>query len=482
MTLKNHFKKGLVWTFIDNVFLRGFTFIILLGLARLLSPKDFGLIGIISIFIVIGTAIIEGGMGNSIIRDNTSNKTDYTSVFYGNLILSFIIYPILYITAPYIAIYFNEIQLVNLIRVYSISFILSAFFSIQQSVLIKEMKFKKITLFNLPGVILGSFIGLILAYLGYGVWSLVWMHLSTQAINAIIYWINSDWIPEFKICFKKLKKHFLFGYKLMISSLLSLTMKEVYPFIIGKFFSINILGYYSQAKALRGYPVNLISSTISRVTYPLLSKIQNDSKKVSQVYRSILKNLFFTICPIMFYLMIIAKPLFIVLFTEKWLPAVPYFQILVISGMLIPIHSFNINVFKIYNRTDLFLKLAIVKLFMVTISVFLGIKFGIYGLLTTMVMTSFLALLVNTYYSGKLINYNTLSQLKDMSPIFLIGIVSSAFCYFLLIELKELHNILIIIIIGILFGITYLILSYFLNKKSFLEVKYLILSLINKKG
>jgi O-antigen/teichoic acid export membrane protein len=481
MILKKQLKRGLIWTFIDNVFLRGFTFIVMLGLARLLTPKDFGLIGVISIFIVIGSAIIEGGMGNSIIRENKADKTDFTAVFYGNMIISFIIYPILYLTAPIISDFFNEIELTSLIRVYGLSFIFSAFFNIQQNVLRKEMMFKKITLFNLPAVILGSSIGLILAYLGYGVWSLVWMQLSILLIKAIVYWSNSDWIPEKNISFVKLKKHFKFGYKLMISSLLDSIIKEAYSFVIGKKFSISTLGYFNQAKTLRNYPVNLISSVISSVTYPLLSKIQDDNKKISEAYREILRSLFFIICPVMLCLMVVAKPLFIFLFTEKWVSAAPYFQILVLSGMLTPIHSFNINIFKIYDRTDLFLKLEIVKVFMVTISILSGILFGIYGLLIAMVITSFLGLFVNTFYSGRLINYKTLDQLKDMFPILFIGAIVSALGFFLMIEFKGFHNILVIIILTIFFTVTYLGLSYILNRKSFLEIKKLFIKLMIKK-
>lgn len=481
MSLKHQLKKGLIWTFIDNVFLRGFTFFIMLGLARLLSPTDFGLLGIISIFIVIGNAIIEGGMGNSIIRDNTADRSDYTSVFFGNLIISFAVYPILYFLAPFIANYFNDQLLVNLIRVYSLSFIFSAFFSIQQSVLIKEMKFKKITLYNLPALVIGSLIGLTMAYLGYGVWSLVWMQLSILLIKGVVYWSNSDWTPEMKISTIKLKKHFLFGYKLMISSLLDSLMREVYSFLIGKKFSISTLGYFNQAKTLRSYPVNLISSIISSVTYPLLSKMQDDKTKVSNTYRTILKTIFFIISPIMFCLMIIAKPLFIVLLTDKWLPAVPYFQILVVSGMLVPIHSFNINVFKVYDRTDLYLKLEIIKIFMVAISIFSGIFFGIYGLLIAIVITSFLALFVNTYYSGRLINYTTIHQLKDMLPILIIGSLASVVSYLLKNTLEGFHNIIIILITGVFFLSLYIGFSYLLNKKSFFEVKGLMLNLLSKK-
>ena len=475
MSLNKQLKRGLKWTFIDTFFLRGFTFLVLLGLARLLTPGDFGLIGVISVFMIIGTAIIEGGMGNSIIRDNTATETDYSSVFYGNIVMSFLIYPIMYLVAPIIADYFNDKILTNLIRVSALNFIISAFFSIQHSVLTKKMMFKKITLFNLPAVIIGSFIGLFLAYYGYGVWSLVYMHLSTQLIKVVIYWSNSDWKPEARISFLKLKKHFLFGYKLMISSLLNSIMTEVYSFLIGKKFSLNTLGYYNQAKTLRDYPVGLISAVISKVTFPLLSEIQEDKKKVSETYKLILRSIFFIISPIMFFLMVVAKPLFLILLTEKWLPAVPYFQILLISGILIPIHTFNINIFKIYDRTDLFLKLEIVKFFMVFLSILFGIFFGIYALLISIVVISFVALFVNTYYSGNLISYTTLDQLKDMFPVVLISIITFILSFFLVNLLDYYHRIVVVVIIFFFFSVVYIGISYLINKKHFYEMKKILL-------
>lgn len=481
MSLKQQFKSGLFWTFIDAIFLKGFTFLVMLGLARLLTPKDFGLIGVISIFIVIGTALIDGGMGNSIIRDNKADISDFSSVFFGNMLISFAIYPVLYFTAPLIANFFNEVILINIIRLYGLSFLLSPFFSIQHSVLVKEMEFKKITILNLPSVIIGSLVGLTLAYLGHGVWSLVWMRLSMLIIKAILYWTNSKWIPELKISTEKLKKHFKFGYKLMISSLLDSLTKEVYSFLIGKSFSIKTLGYFNQAKSLRNYPVTLISTIMSKVTYPLLSKIQEDKGKVALTYGRILRSIFFVICPIMLCLLIIAEPLIVSFLTDRWLTSVPYFQILTISGMLIPIHSFNINVFKIYNRTDLFLKLEIIKVAMVFVTIFFAITFGIYGLLISIVVSSYLSFFVNTYYSGELINYSTLHQLKDMAPVFLIGLFTSIISYFLIFALKNFHNYVQIIVTISFFLLIYTIISYFFNKKTFIEVKELVFNLIAVK-
>lgn len=480
MSIKNQLKSGLFWVFIDTVFLRSFSFLITIGLARILSPEDFGLIGLISIFILLGSSVVDSGMGNSIIRDREATIVDYSSVFYGNLIISFAIYALLFFLAPFIANYFEKSILTNLVRLYALSFILSALFNIQQSVLVKNMEFKKLTFYNLPATIIGSLLGLCLAYYGFGVWSLIYMNLSTTLIKVIIYWINSDWVPKRKISIPKLKKHFLFGYKLMLSSLLDTSMKEVYSFLIGKKFSIDTLGYFRQAKSVRNYPVNLFTTVLSKVTYPMLSKIQDDKEKTARAYSSIIKSIFFVICPAMFCLIVVAKPVFVLLLTEKWLPAVPYFQILAVSGMLIPIHSFNINILKVYARTDLFLKLEIIKVVLTLVSITFGLLYGIYGLLITIVVTSFLALFINTYYSGKLINYSTVNQLKDMIPILFMATIAITVSYFFSIQVSTLHNILQISTVSLVFISSYLLLSFVLNKTALLEVKAMLFMMIKR--
>jgi len=412
MSVKNQLKSGLFWVFIDTVFLRSFSFLITIGLARILSPEDFGLIALISIFILLGSSIVDSGMGNSIIRDKEATIVDYSSVFYGNLIISFGIYALLFLLAPFIADYFEKSILTNLVRLYALSFILSALFNIQQSVLVKNMEFKKLTFYNLPATIIGSLFGLCLAYYGFGVWSLIYMNLSTTLIKVIIYWINSGWVPQRKISIPKLKKHFLFGYKLMLSSLLDTSMKEVYSFLIGKKFSIDTLGYFRQAKSVRNYPVNLFTT--------------------------------------------------------------------VLSSMLIPIHSFNINILKVYARTDLFLKLEIIKVVLTLVSITFGLLYGIYGLLITIVVTSFLALFINTYYSGKLINYSTVDQLKDMIPILFMATIAITVSYFFSIQVSTLHSILQISTVSLVFISSYLLLSFVLNKRALLEVKTMLFMMIKR--
>lgn len=477
-SLKSLAKKGLTWSFIDNIFLKGITFIITIFLARILEPSDFGLIAIITIFISLGNALIEGGLGNSIIRDNKSTSEDYNAVFYGNFIISVILYPILYIAAPFIANYFGKEEIINLIRVYGITFIISAFYHVQHSLLTKKLEFKKIALYNTPSVLIGAGVGITCALLDFKVWSLVFMQIATLFFKSFIYWFTSSWKPRFGFSRILLKKHFKFGYRLMIISVIDATIREMNSLIIGRNFNISTLGYYNQSKTFRNYPINLLSTIITSVTYPLLSKIQEEKEKMQIVYSKILKIIFFSISFFMMALIVVAKPFFILVYTEKWLPAVPYFQLLSIVGVLIPVHAFNLNIFKICNRTDLFLKLGLIKVVLVITTLYIGLIYGIYGLLIAMIVSSFLGLIINTYYSKKLINYGTLEQLKDMFPVMIYGLISFIGGSYILLLTNNYSLIVQIGIGAITTWFLFLTTAYLTKSKSLNEVKELIILFI----
>lgn len=468
--LQNLLKKGLIWSFIDNVLVKGVTFSVTIALARLLSPNDFGLLGVITIFISLGNALIEGGLGNSIVRDTKASSEDYNAVFYGNIIISILLYPLLFFTAPYLSTVFNNELITPLIRVYGISFLIAAFFHIQYSLLTKEIAFKKIAIYNIPSVVFGSLVGLYSAYIGEGVWSLVYMQLVTQLTKVAFYWYFSTWKPKFGFSMVFLKKHLIFGYKLMISSVIDAAMREVYSFAIGRYFSIRTLGFFNQSKNFRNYPVNLLSSVVSSVTFPLLSQLQEDKEKVGRLYAQILRSVFFVVTPLMISLIVVAKPLFIFLFTEKWLPAVPYFQLLAVVGILTPIHAFNINIFKIFNRTDLFLKLEIVKVVLVVLALISGFFWGIYGLLYANIASSILGLFVNTYYSKHLINYGTKEQLLDMLPISIFAFIAYLGSSFFLIKIEILPLLVQVILGSIITCTLFLLTSYLMKSKSLRDI------------
>ena len=465
MSLTKQTISGVFWTFIDTFFIKGLTFCAMLLLARWLGPEEFGLLGMISVFLAIGITLVDSGLSSSIIRTNNADDEDFSTVFYMNLAMSIFIYLILFFVAPYIALFYDQEILTNVIRVYCLIFVISAFSAIHLAILNKEMKFKRLMILNIPATIMGVLVGLFLGYEGYGVWSIIFLFLTTQIVLSALLWMTSKWIPSLRFSKIKLLYHYKFGYKLMLSGLINQIFDYSYNILIGKYFPIQILGFYERSKRLNEYPAMTIAGIVGKVTYPMLSNLQSDKVKLSIVCKKILKLTFFITAPLMLGLAAIANPLFKIILGENWLTAVPFFQILSLSSILYPIHAININILKVFGRSDLFLKLEIIKKIVVVFSIIIGFQFGILGLVWSIVFTSFTALIINTHYSGKLIGYFTKRQLIDMLPALLISIVTFVIMHYSLIYLSD-HNNFIQILIPIIIGFcSYILLSYFFNNR-----------------
>lgn len=464
MSLKHKTFYGIIWTFADTLLVKGLSFVAMLVLARWLGPVDFGLIGMIAVFMGIGRSLVDSGLSASLIRTKNAEDSDFSTVFYMNMIMSLLVYALLFFTAPVIAQFYNQEILVNIIRIYCLIFIISAFSAVQLAILHKEMRFKHFMLLNAPSTMIGVAVGLGLGYYNYGVWSIVAMYMITQLALSLLLWITSTWRPGFGFSKEKLKYHYKFGYKLMLSGLLDTVFKNSYHVLIGKFFPVQILGYYERAQRFNEYPAMTITGIIEKVTYPMLAELQDNTPRLSLIYRKLLKITFFITAPLMLGAAAIAKPLFELVLGKEWLPAVPYFQILSIAYMLYPIHAFNLNVFKVYGRSDLFLKLEILKKTVLILGIVIGFQFGVIGLVWSSVFTSFIALLINTYYSGKLIHYNTKNQLLDMLPILLLTATTFLIMYYTVITFSDSANGIQIVgatVVGVLF---YSVVNIFFKK------------------
>lgn len=428
-SLRNKTLSGLLWTVVDTFVLRGMSFISTVLLARWLGPEEFGLIGMIAVFIAIGSTIMDSGMSASLIRTQFPTQQDYSTVFLLNIALSIVFYGIIYISAPAIAVFYDQPVLTNLVRVYSLSFIIGAFSAVQLAILNRRMEFKRIMKQNMPGTIIGVASGIVLGYQGFGVWSIVYMYLITQVIQSLVLWIRSEWRPSINFSSSSAKLHVGFGYKLMLSGLLNTFFQNIYYIIIGKFYSVRELGYFDRSKSFNDYPTTILTSVMTKVTYPMLAGIQSDKLRISTVYRKVMRLAFFVTCPLMFGAAAIAYPLFDIVLGNEWLPAVPYFQILCLSSIFYPIHAFNLNVFKVYGRSELFLRLEIYKKCIIIIGLFIGFQFGIMGLVWSSVISNFIALFINTYYSADLIDYSGKQQFVDMLPtIVTSGIMFGGAC------------------------------------------------------
>lgn len=482
MSLKQQALKGMLWTFIQQMSTQGIGFVVSIILARLLLPQEFGLIALLGIFVAIGNVLINSGLSQSLIRTENPTDDDFSTVFFFNIIISIFMYIIIFFIAPFIANFYNQPLLTDITRVYGIVFIISAFSIIQNTRLVKEMNFKKQTIINIPSLIIGSAVGITMALNGFGVWSLVWSAISRNAALSIQLWWWSPWMPSFRFNKEKIKQHLGFGYKLTLSGIIGTLFQDIYTIIIGKFFDPIQVGFYNRADTIKQLPVSNFSAVLHTVTFPLFSKIQNDDVKLKNAYKKILQMSIFLIAPTLLFMSALAEPLFRFLLTEKWLPAVPYFQILCFSGILYPIHAYNLNILTVKGRSDLFLKLEIIKKILVIVVILISFQWGIFGLLYGSVIGSVLALVINTYYTGKFIHYSTFEQLKDLLPTFLIALFSSGIVFFVDERFKHLFvTDMVRLILGSLLGLSlYVGLAYVLKFSSLTEISTILFAKFKK--
>ncbi|MGF7231334.1 lipopolysaccharide biosynthesis protein [Arachidicoccus sp.] len=478
MSLKKQAISGLFWTFTQQFSVQAINVIVGIVLARILMPSAFGLIGMLAIFVAIGASLMDSGMTSSLIRTTKADQGDYSTVFFVNLIFSVILYLVIFLCAPWIGDFYRQPILIPIVRVYTISFIIRAFVGVQTTKLTKEMRFKEQMLMQIPSSIVGGVVGIIMAYKGYGVWSLVWMNLVQSFLFTLQHWLFAGWMPSLLIDKTKLKYHFHFGYKLTISGLIDTIYDNIYKVVIGRYFAASELGYYTQAQTLQMLPVGNISTALGKVTYPMFASVKDDNVKLKNAYRKLLHQVAFWVAPMMALAIVVAKPLFIWILTDKWLPAVPYFQILCITGVLYPFHLYNLNILNVKGRSDLFLKLEIIKKIIITAGIIIAIPFGIYGLLIFKVINSIITFGINAYYSGDFINYSGWQQIKEVSPIllisFLIGLSLWPVNEYLLLR-SHLSNFIVVPLLSLAFASLYLALSRLCKIEALTDFKQLIL-------
>ena len=469
---------GIFWSIGQELASKLISFSITIVLARILSPAEFGLIAMLFVFIAVGNSLLDGGLTSSLIRTAEVTQKDCSTVFYFNLIGSLIIYSILFLLAPFISEFYHQSVLTKVVRVYGIVLIINAFYGIQQTLLVKEMKFKTMTMIQIPAVIGGGILGVILAKLGFGVWSLVWMGLLNSFISTVLHWYFSPWRPILLFDSLSFRKHFNYGYKLTLSGLIDKVYQNIYAIIIGKFYPPAQLGFYSRAESISQLPTGIISSAIGKVTLPMFTKIAHDHEQLVNIYRKVMLQVLFWMAPSLVALSVIAEPLFRLMLTDKWLPAVPYFQILCIAGIMYPIHAYNLNILKVKGHSDLFLRLEIIKKLLCIIGILCAFPFGIYGLLYLQLFFSFSSFYINSIYTVRFINYPFVKQVEDVLPtLFVSGFVGIS-CYFLdkLLVTMDCNDLLRIIFIGFSYFSGYFALGYLIKLSAIIDFKDLVLT------
>lgn len=424
-SLKNKTVSGLLWSFVDNFANLGISFIVGIILARLLSPREFGLVGMLTIFIAISQSFIDSGFSQALIRKKNPSQVDYSTVFYFNLIIGIICFLILFFCSGLIARFFKEPQLKSLVQVIGLSLIINSFTIIQRTILTKRIDFKLQTKISIIASIISGIVGIGMALTGYGVWSLVIKTIVMYLMTSILLWLWNKWKPILIFSLQSFKELFSFGSKLLISGLIDTIYRNVYYLIIGKYFSAQELGYYTRADQFNALPSSTLTTVIQRVSYPVLSSIQDDKERLKAAYKKIIRSTMLITFVLMLGMAAIAKPMILTLIGIKWEPCIIYLQMLCFVGMFYPLHAINLNMLQVQGRSDLFLRLEIIKKSLAVPIIIVGIFLGIKAMIFCMFFLNLIALYLNSYWSGRLIGYSFLQQIKDILPSFLLAVIMS---------------------------------------------------------
>lgn len=483
MSLKQKTINAMLWSFVDKFSLQGVNFITGIILARLLSPREFGLIGLLTIFIVLSQNFIDSGFGSALIRKSDCTVNDYNTVFYFNLVIAFVLYGILYFSSGYISDFFKEPQLEILVKVLSLNLIISSAFFIQNVVLTKEINFKLKTKISIFSTVVSGVIAVTMALNGYGVWSLVANTLSISALSCLLFWIFNGWRPSWIFSIKSFRELFGFGSKLLISGIISTVCENINKIVIGKFYSASDLGFYNNADQLKNIPSSNLTGIVQRVSYPVFAELQNDAVKLKHAYCRIIGNTMFISFCSMFTLSAISRSFILTVLGYKWEKSADLLFLLCFVGVLYPIHVLNLNVLNLKGRSDLYLKLEIIKKIIGIPAIFVGVYFGVKALIYATIATSIASYFLNSYYTNSLISLSAFKQLKLITPSFIISSINGIVVWFLgsYLELYLHCSQKIILTFQLVVSIfNILILSELLKNKDYLEIKSIIINLLKK--
>lgn len=475
-SLKDKTIKGTFWSAADAFLGQGISFVVGLVLARLLSPEEYGIIGISLTFTIIINGIVDSGFSNSLIRKKDTTNDDYNTMFITNMVMSVLLYIIVYFTAPLVSKFFN-LEITNIVRVLGLMLIINGLSLVQNTILTKKIDFKTKTKISLISSISSGVIGIAMAFIGFGVWALVAQQLSRQLIYTICLWIYNNWRPNFSFSISSFKYMWGFGWKLLVSGLLDNLWKELYQIVVGKFYNPATLGQYTRSRSYAQLFSSNITSIIQRVTYPVLAEVQDNKERMVAAYRKVIKITMFVTCICMISLGAVAEPLIYCLIGPKWHEAATYLPLICISMSLYPLHAINLNMLQVQGRSDIFLYLEIIKKAYGLIPVAIGIFFNIYWMLIALIGTGIISFFLNTYYTGKKLGYNSWKQLKDIAPSYIIAFLIAISVYF--IKFLPLNYWIILSIQIIVGALVFFILCEVTKLPEYIEVKNIALSVIN---
>ena len=475
-SLKKKTVHGVLWSTLERFSVQGIQFVVMIIMARMLTPNDYGLVGMLTVFIAVSQSLVDSGFSQALIRKQDRTETDNSTVFYFNLVVGIVLYGILFISAPFIAYFYNEPQLTSITRVIGLSILFNSLVVVQRALLTINIDFKTQAKAALTAAVISGAVGIWMASSGYGVWSIVSQQLINLGTNTLLLWVLSHWRPQLTYSWKSFHELFGFGSKLLASGLIETIYRNIYLIIIGKVFSASDLGCYTRAHQFTDFPSANLTGIMQRVTYPVFCQIQNEEIKLSNAYRRFLRMAGFIIFPLMMGLAAVAEPLVLILLKEQWLFVSTLMSIISFSMMWYPIHAINLNLLQVKGRSDLFLKLEIYKKIIGVIILCITIPMGLVAMCIGGFFSSMIALIINTYYTGKLIHVGYFRQMRDLMPIFLLSVSMGAIVY-LAINSLCIHPIAQLSI-GIGIGVLYYVLMALLFK--FKELKEL-LQLLERK-
>ncbi|HRS10242.1 MAG TPA: lipopolysaccharide biosynthesis protein [Sedimentisphaerales bacterium] len=415
-SLKSKAVSGLLWSGLDAVSQQVLVLGIGIILARLLDPADFGLIGMLAIFMAIARAFLNSGFGQALIQKKDATEIDACSVFYFSVVVGLIAAGLLGLAAPWIASFYRQPQLTALTRVMAINIVINSFALVPTTLLSRQIDFKTQTKISLIATASSGVAGVTLAFLGFGVWSLAIQQITVNVLRTVLVWCFSTWRPSLLFSLMALRAMFVYGSRLLASGLLNTIFDNLYFVVIGRLFSAGQLGIYSRARTMEQMPTTTFSEMVTRVIFPVFSAVQDDPIRLKRGLRKVLTVVVFIHFPIMIGLAAVARPLVLVLLTEKWLPCVPYLQLLCLAGLFFPLHVVNLDILKAKGRSDLFFRLEVAKKILVVIAIAATYRWGVIGLIYGQIGVSMLAYYLNTHYTGRLIGYPIHEQVRDALP------------------------------------------------------------------
>lgn len=443
--------SSLIWKLLERGGTQGIQFIVTLILARILLPEEFGLIVLVTIFISVAGVFVQSGFNTALIQKKDADEIDFSSVFYISLLIASVLYIVLFFTAPSIAVFFGEQGLDSVLKVLSLTLFFGAFNSIQIAFISRKMQFKKLFISSLGAVTISAIVGIGMAINNFGVWSLVGQQLSNQLTITLILWFTVKWRPKLTLSTQRVKSLFSFGWKLLVSSLIDILYKNLQSLFIGRMYDSATLGFYNRGEQFPKLIVGNIDGSIQSVMLPTLSSYQDNKKKLKDIVRRSVVTSSFIIFPIMVGMAVVAEPLIQIILTDKWLPAVPFLQIFSASFALWPIHTANLQAVNALGRSDIFLRLEVIKKIIGLLILIISIPFGVYAIAIGVLLTSIVSTFINIYPNKKLINYSISEQFKDIVPSLILSLIMGLLIYpVILIEQGAVLTLSLQVILGVI--------------------------------